>query len=106
MNEVRILKHPFKKTKSTTNRMSINSVSKGKRSNVSKEDNIIQMEDEQKRSIQIKTPKKDQSDKERSIQIKTPKKDQSDKEIIYTLASFDNSMPSRSISKSKYNLMF
>ena len=93
MNEVRILKYPFKKTKSTTNRMSINSVSKGKRSNVSKEDIIIQMEDEQKRSIQIKTPKKDQSDKERSIQIKTPKKDQSDKEIIYTLASFDNSMP-------------
>ena len=67
------------RAKEIKNRISINSASKGKRSNVSKEDNIIQMED--------------QSDKERSIQIKTPKKYQSDKEIIYTLASFDNSMP-------------
>ena len=50
---------------------------KGKYNNVSKEDNSIQMEDEQKKSIQIKAPKKDQSDKE----------------IIYTLDSFDNSMP-------------
>ena len=66
------------RAKEIKNRMSINSASKGKR-NVSKEDTILQMED--------------QSDKERSIKIKTPKKDQSDKEIIYTLASFDNSMP-------------
>ena len=65
------------RAKEIKNTISIKSASKGKHSNVSKEDNTIQMEDEQKRSIQSKTPKKDQLDKE----------------IIYTLDSFDNSMP-------------
>ena len=65
------------RAKEIKNTISIKSASKGKHSNVSKEDNTIQMEDEQKRSIQMKTPKKDQLDKE----------------IIYTLDSFDNSMP-------------
>ena len=65
------------RAKEIKNRISIKSSNKGKYNNVSKEDNSIQMEDEQKKSIQIKAPKKDQSDKE----------------IIYTLDSFDNSMP-------------
>ena len=65
------------RAKEIKNTISIKSSNKGKHSNVSKEDNTIQMEDEQKRSIQIKTPKKDKPDKE----------------IIYTLDSFDNSMP-------------
>ena len=34
-----------------------------------------------------------EDEQKRSIQIKTPKKDKPDKEIIYTLDSFDNSMP-------------